>query len=117
MPISDQTSMFYGAKPDLFEKARNLRQHMTETEEILWQLLKGKQILNLRFRAQHPIDIFIADFYCHPIKLVIEIDGGYHQRTEQREYDLGRTGELANWGIDVVRFTNEQIKNDSYNFV
>ena len=108
MKISDQVSMFYGAKPHLFEKAKALRQNMTETE----QFLKGKKVLGLRFRAQHPIDIFIADFYCHPLKLVIEIDGGYHRETVQSDYDEGRTGELANWGIDVIRFTNEQIEQD-----
>jgi very-short-patch-repair endonuclease len=112
MTISDQVSMFYGAKPHLFEKAKVLRQNMTEPELHLWQFLKGKKVLGLRFRPQHPIDIFIADFYCHPLKLVIEIDGGYHRETDQNDYDEGRTGELANWGIDVIRFTNKQIEQE-----
>ena len=104
--------MFYGAKPHIFEKAKMLRKNMTEAEEILWEQLRGKKLMGLRFRPQHPIDIFIADFYCHPLKLVVEVDGGIHKTKEQREYDLGREGELENWGIKVIRFTNEEIGNN-----
>jgi very-short-patch-repair endonuclease len=112
MSISDNVSMFYNAKPHIFEKAKVLRKNMTEAEEILWEQLRGKKLLGLRFRPQHPIDIFIADFYCHPVKLVIEVDGGIHKSMEQREYDLGREGELENWGIEVIRFTNAEIENN-----
>ena len=65
----------------------------------------------MRFRPQHPIDIFIADFYCHPVKLVIEVDGGIHKIRDQKECDFGREGDLENWGIKVIRFTNEEIEN------
>ena len=98
MSISDNVSMFYNAKPHIFEKAKALRNNMTVSELILWERLKGKQILGLRFRPQHPIDIFIADFYCHPLRLVIEVDGGIHLSKDQKEYDLGREGELEYWG-------------------
>ena len=111
MSISDNVSMFYNAKPHIFEKAKALRNNMTNSELTLWEKLKGKQMLGLRFRPQHPIDIIIADFYCHPIKLVIEIDGGIHKTTEQKEYDIGRTAELNYLGIEVIRFTNEEIEN------
>ena len=112
MAISDNVSMFYNAKPHIFEKAKALRNNMTISETKLWEYLKGKKLLGLRFRPQHPIDIFIADFYCHPVKLVIEIDGGIHQTIEQKEYDIGRTAELNYWGIEVIRFTNEEIEKD-----
>lgn len=69
-------------------------------------------MLGLRFKPQHPIDIFIADFYCHPLKIVIEIDGGIHKSIDQREYDIGREAELENWGIKVIRFTNEVVEKD-----
>ena len=69
-------------------------------------------MLGLRFKPQHPIDIFIADFYCHPLKLVIEIDGGIHKSVDQREYDIGREAELEYWGIKVIRFTNEEVENN-----
>ncbi|MFK5857581.1 MAG: DUF559 domain-containing protein, partial [Bacteroidota bacterium] len=54
----------------------------------------------------------IADFYCHPVKLVVEVDGGIHKSSDQKEYDIGRTAELINWGIAVIRFTNEEVENN-----
>ena len=112
MSIGDNVSMFYGAKPHIFEKAKYLRKNMTQAELQLWEQLKGKKLLGLWFRAQHPIDIFIADFYCHPIKLVIEVDGGIHKNKDQKEYDIGREAEINDWGIEIVRFTNEEIDNN-----
>ena len=117
MSLSDNVSMFYNAKPHIFEKAKALRNNLTEAELKLWEYLKGKKILGLRFRPQHPVDIFIADFYCHPIKLVIEVDGGIHKTKDQIEYDIGRTGELNYWGIEVIRFTNEEIENNISNVI
>ena len=67
---------------------------MTGAEEKLWEQLRVKKLLGLRFRPQHLIDIFIADFYCHPVRLVIEVDGEIHKFREQKEYDLGLEGEL-----------------------
>lgn len=116
MSIRDQVSMFYNAKPHIFEKAKMLRENMTEAEQKLWECLKGKKMQGLRFRPQHPIDIFIADFYCHPLKLVIEIDGGIHESREHKEYDIGREAELNDWGIKVIRFTNKEIDKD-FNFI
>lgn len=103
--------MFYGAKPDIFDKATVLRENMTEAEKLLWEKLKDRNLFKFKFRRQHPIDIFIVDFYCHPILLVIEIDGGYHLNSEQKEYDSGRSSELKNWGLEIVRFTNSEIFN------
>ena len=104
--------MFYNAKPHIFEKAKVLRDNMTPAELILWEHLKGKQMLGLRFRPQHPIDIFIADFYCHPVRLVIEVDGGIHKTTDRKAYDIGREAELNEWGIHVIRFTNDEIEHN-----
>jgi very-short-patch-repair endonuclease len=114
--ISNQVSMFYNAKPHIFEKANNLRKNLTQAEFILWEQLKGKKVLDLRFRPQHPIDIFIADFYCHPLKLVIEIDGAIHNTIDQKEYDINRVAKLNEWGIKVIRFTNDDVINNT-NFV
>jgi very-short-patch-repair endonuclease len=83
---------------------------MTRTEEILWERLRGKKICVLRFRRQHPIDIFIADFYCHKVRLVVEIDGGIH--SIQNDYDIGRSAEMEKYGILVIRFTNEEVEYD-----
>jgi very-short-patch-repair endonuclease len=112
MSIRDKISMFYDAKPIIFEMAKVMRENMTQSEKAVWELLKSKNMLGLRFKPQHPIDIFIADFYCHPLKLVIEIDGGIHKSVDQREYDIGREAELERWGIKVIRFTNEEVEND-----
>lgn len=112
MSISENVSMFYNAKPPIFEKAKLLRDNMTNSEKMLWEHLKGKKMMNLRFRPQHPIDRFIADFYCHPLKMVIEVDGGIHKSRDQKEYDINREAELNSWGIKVVRFTNEEIQHN-----
>jgi len=109
---SVEIQMYYGASPQIMEKATNLRHNMTEHESILWEFLCKNKVMGLKFRRQHPIYLFIVDFYCHLLKLVIEIDGDYHLRPEQKEYDYNRTGELENLGIKVIRFTNKQIENN-----
>ena len=106
--------MFYGAEPILFELAKKLRANQTEAESVLWLYLLNNQI-GFRFKRQHPIKYFIADFYCHKAKLVIEIDGGYHQLPEQYEYDKNRDYELEELGLKVIRFTNEQVFFDIEN--
>ncbi|HPR85669.1 MAG TPA: endonuclease domain-containing protein [Prolixibacteraceae bacterium] len=112
MSIGDKISMFYNARPIIFERAKVMRENMTQAEKVVWELLKEKKMVGLRFKAQHPIDIFIADFYCHALKLVIEIDGEIHKSKDQKEYDIGREAELEHWGIKVIRFTNEEVKKN-----
>ncbi len=77
--------MFYGALPIHYELAKQLRNNQTEAEVFLWNNLNSLKILgvNFRFKRQHPILYFIADFYCHKAKLIIEVDGGYHDLPEQ----------------------------------
>jgi len=104
--------MFYGAIPITFERAKVLRNNMTNAEKFLWQYLKNSQINGLKFRRQHPINIFIADFYCHQAKLVIEVDGEIHWQRENHEWDNGRTAELENFGLKVIRFSNNQVLNE-----
>lgn len=105
-------NLHYGASKNIIDKANELRKNMTSTEMLLWQKLNKHQLKGFKFRRQHPINIFIADFYCHQLKLVIEIDGGYHNTKEQVEYDNNRTAELERFGITVIRFTNEEIQSD-----
>jgi len=100
--------MYYNAKPSTIQAARLLRERMTKSEELLWERLKGKQLCRLRFRRQHPIDMFIADFYCHKVRLVIEIDGEIHK--QQKEYDIGRSAEMGKYDIKVIRFSNEEVE-------
>ena len=101
--------MFYGASSDLFAKAKFLRDNMTDAEKLLWLRLKQNQLL-FRFKPQHPVDIFIVDFYCHSLKLAIEVDGVIHDY--QKEYDSARSNELNNNGITVMRFLNSDVANN-----
>jgi cyclase len=100
--------MFYGAGKNTFEKAHLLRNSMTEAEKLLWNKLKNRD-LRVKFRRQHPIGNFIVDFYCHELKLVIELDGGIHLRKEINEYDKGRSHDIEKYGIRILRFTNDEI--------
>ena len=102
-------TMFYNAYPEIFRKAEVLRKNMTDAEKILWERLRKKQ-LGLRFKTQHPIERFIADFYCHKAKLVIELDGKIHDF--QKEYDSGREAELEKYGLKIIRFTNDEVLNN-----
>jgi len=104
--------MFYGASRNTFEKAHELRKNMTKAEIALWDELKNRKLFKVRFRRQHPVDIFVVDFYCHEIMLAIEIDGEIHSKKEISEYDDGRTHDIEKLGIKIIRFTNEQVFND-----
>jgi very-short-patch-repair endonuclease len=66
----------------------------------------------VRVRRQHPIFKYIADYYCHELNLVIEIDGGIHLSKENREYDISRETTLNELGIQIIRFTNDQVINN-----
>jgi very-short-patch-repair endonuclease len=103
-------TMYFRAKSDTFQAARIVRKNMTISEKLLWEKLKGKQINGLRFRRQHPIEFFIADFYCHEIRLVVEIDGEVHN--ENQEYDDGRSAEMEKFDIKIIRFNNDEVEND-----
>nr|WP_255737821.1 endonuclease domain-containing protein [Cognataquiflexum nitidum] len=104
--------MFYGASPEIFRRARELRKNTTPSENNLWTLLRKKQFEGYKFRRQHPVFKFIADFYCHELRLSIELDGGIHLNPERAEYDLGRTFELHQLGIEVMRISNEELCAD-----
>ena len=109
MQRTELPDMFYGAKRTIFQNAYDLRKDMTPAEKVLWERLNKSQ-LGVRFKAQHPIDIFVADFYCHKYKLVIEVDGEIH--LSQVEYDENRTAELERFDLTIVRFTNDEVFND-----
>ncbi len=100
---------FYGTTPEIMLRAAELRKNMTRAEKILWEKLRRKGMINLTFRRQHPINMFIADFYCHKVKLVVEIDGSIHDIDEFRIRDMGREDEFEKYGIKTIRFSNEDI--------
>jgi very-short-patch-repair endonuclease len=107
-----ERNMFYGASRNTFEKAHELRRNMTKAEKKIWNELKNKNLFRVRFRRQHPVDIFVVDFYCHELKLAIEIDGSIHLEKEVSEYDVGRTHDIEKFGIKILRFTNDEVLND-----
>lgn len=92
----------------LKEFANNNKKHPTEAESILWDFLK-RSGLGKPFRRQHIIGNYIADFFCLPARLIIEIDGGYHQLPQQKNDDETRTEWLKKEGFHVIRFTNEEV--------
>ncbi|MEA2097292.1 MAG: endonuclease domain-containing protein [Candidatus Cloacimonadota bacterium] len=97
---------------------RELRKKETLAEKKFWNFVRNRQINGMKFRRQYPIKFvwndrvryFIADFYCHESKLVIEIDGGIHEL--QRDYDILRTYIINQLGIQVIRFSNIDVMND-----
>ena len=96
---------------EIFQIAERLRRDMTASEKIIWDRVCKNQ-LGVRIRRQHPVWKFIADFYCHEVKLVIEIDGGIHLRSENKEYDISRDIILKEFKIEILRFTNDKVINE-----
>lgn len=98
--------------------ARELRKNQTNAEKVLWERLRNRNFHGLKFNRQHPIyyfsnhkkKFFIADFYCHEIKLVIELDGKIH--AAQQEYDQAREAILESKKRVILRFNNQEIENN-----
>ena len=106
--------MFKGANPIVFELSKDLRKNMTGSEKILWVHLRHG-VRELKFRRQHPIGIYIADFYCHKLKLVIEVDGLIHDKPNIIIHDKKREEDLKSLGYQIVRFSNKEIFTDIEN--
>ena len=103
--------MFYGASNIIFENAKQLRNKLTDSEKLLWEYIKEKK-LGVKFRRQHPISSFIADFYSHEVRLIIELDGSIHNLNDVFENDRLRQKTLEDLGIKVIRFKNEELYNN-----
>jgi phosphoribosylformimino-5-aminoimidazole carboxamide ribotide isomerase len=104
-----EKNMFYNAHPLIFKRAEELRNNLTETEELLWNYLRQNQ-LGIKFRRQHPASFYVLDFYAHSIKLAIEIDGSIHTKDAVKKNDTIRQQHLEELGIHFLRFTNTQVK-------
>ncbi|WP_192820149.1 endonuclease domain-containing protein [Rufibacter sp. LB8] len=100
-------------KPYLKELAKKLRQNSTLAEILLWDVLKNKGVLGLDFDRQKPLDSYIVDFYCKELQLAIEIDGDSHDYTF--EEDELRQQRLESLGVRLLRFTDEEVKQDMGN--
>ena len=101
-----------------FETARDLRKRSTVAEDALWQIVRNRRFHGLKFKRQCPIEFdfdgakrfFIADFFCHEKKVVVEIDGGIHE--SQKEYDKIRDEIMIILGLRIIRFSNLEVLND-----
>jgi very-short-patch-repair endonuclease len=94
----------------LIDHARSLRREETPPEQLLWLALRNEQIGGLKFRRQHPIGPYIADFFCHSAKLVVEVGGMSHE--DKLVHDAERSKYLETQGYRVLRVTNEDVMND-----
>ena len=88
-------------------KARSLRKNQTDAERLLWQKLRNRQLLNVKFRRQFPIEPYIADFVCLELKLIIALDGSQH--FGQIAYDNKRSDFLKQRGFKIFRFWNNDV--------
>lgn len=102
--------MTHRQDPKLTERTRELRARQTEAESLLWYVLRARRLCGLKFRRQYPIEPFIADFACIEKKLVVEIDGGYHDYVY--EGDMTRQEKIEAEGWEVLRFSNEDVHSD-----
>jgi len=92
------------------EKRRFLRNNQTATEKLVWLYLRKKQVLGVRFLRQYSINSYILDFFCPLLKLAVEIDGDSHFESDEAiEYDKQRENYLKSIGINIIRFTNQEV--------
>jgi very-short-patch-repair endonuclease len=112
---SELTSIIVGMyvrKKELVKKARDLRNHSTKAEIILWSRLRLRQIDGFKFRRQQPVFDYIADFYCPELKLIIELDGVVHNFKETLIHDAKRDNILRINGYHIIRIPNSEIETD-----
>jgi very-short-patch-repair endonuclease len=88
------------------EFAKELRQRQTSAEELFWKMVRNRRMLGLKIRRQHPIGKYIVDFYCHELKLVIELDGSIHNLEHVRKKDKIRDAFLKEQGLRIFRVDN-----------
>ena len=108
--------MFLGADNNIFDNARVLRKSPTHAESILWSYLRQKP-MGYKFRRQHPISIYIADFYCHSLKLIIEVDGGIHLNSDVQKQDQERQKNLESEDLFFIRCKNEDVEKNLENVI
>jgi len=90
-------------------RARELRQTQTSYEALLWQLVRDRRVLNLKFRRQRPFGCYYLDFFCEDLNLVVELEGMQHLDEKQMAHDTERTSFLESRGLTVLRIRNEEL--------
>ena len=99
----------YTNKSSTKERRRELRKNQTKVEKELWLKIRNRQ-LGVKFRRQYNIDYYIVDFYCHELRLIIELDGYIHGEEGNIKKDKRRENYLKNKGYSIIRYRNEQVK-------
>jgi very-short-patch-repair endonuclease len=94
------------------EKRRQLRNNAPPAEAIVWSKLKGKRLLEYNFRRQYSVGPYVIDFYCPALKLAVEIDGNSHFEEGAKDGDYSRQAFIESFGIQFLRFTNEEVHNN-----
>jgi type I restriction enzyme, R subunit len=97
-------------KAESLERSRTLRRDQTPAERVLWEALRDRRLERLKFRRQVSIDIFVVDFYCRDLKLVVELDGEIHSEPAQVAHDQNRDTYLQSLGCTILRFPYESIR-------
>ncbi len=92
------------------EHARKLRRETTEAEALLWKHIRDRNLVGIKFRRQHPIGRYIADFCCVEEKLIVELDGGQH--ADDSDQDEQRTQDIETYGYRIVRYWNSEVLNN-----
>lgn len=114
MSLTRSTKLVLVAK----QTCRELRKRSTSSEQLFWEEVRDRRFLGLKFYRQHPLFVdmngretfYVADFYCHELKLVIELDGKIHNYNKQ--HDKARTEVINTQSVNVVRFKNQEIEHD-----
>lgn len=95
--------------PALKCRRQELRRNQTEAEKAFWSRVRDRRFCGIRFVRQYSTGPYILDFYCPKLKLAIELDGGQHAHDDNQEYDAARSAYLKSQGIDVMRFWNHEV--------
>ena len=98
-------------------RLRELRRNETQVESCLWSFLRNRQLHGFKFRRQHQFGGYIVDFYCHEAQVVIECDGSIHETNENWQHDQARTPYMVGYGLKVLRFTNEEVLNNTVSVI
>ncbi len=96
-------------KKEMQARRRILRKNMPASEVILWLKLRNRQMHGERFLRQYSVDQYVLDFYCPHLRLAIEVDGESHLKPDSEEYDKERQDYIEAFGIQFLRFTNDDI--------
>ena len=101
-------------KPEMRDKARDLRKHLTKGEVLLWLELRALKIDGIRFRKQAPIGPYIVDFVCLASKLIVEVDGDRHETADARRHDANRDEYLRKLGYEVMRVDEPDVLSNAW---